>query len=51
MRAPQSGRKRIDMKHQELIERYIYAATRFMRKEEKEDCGCQGKAERAEKRN
>lgn len=25
------------MKHQELIERYIYAATRFMRKEEKED--------------
>lgn len=25
------------MKHQELIERYIYAATRYMRKEEKED--------------
>ena len=25
------------MKYQELIERYIYAATRFMKKEEKED--------------
>lgn len=34
---PQSGRKRNEMKHQELIERYIYAATRFMGKEEKED--------------
>lgn len=33
-----AGRQKEDnMKHQELIERYIYAATRFMRKEEKED--------------
>ena len=29
--------KEEEMKHQELIERYIYAATRFMRKEERED--------------